>query len=99
MNYYQQYRPATGLKGRPVSSIDEARASAIDFDGSIFYFPDMGNERIYTKRIGMDGAAIFEMYEKKEIPAPVPVDYVSKEEFDKTIAQLRALIPAQDFKF
>lgn len=29
------------LKGRPVSSIDEARAIPIDFDGSIFFFPDV----------------------------------------------------------
>ena len=35
-----------GLKGRPVSSIEEARVSAIDFDGSVFYFPDLANKRI-----------------------------------------------------
>ncbi len=39
----------TGLKGRPVSSIEEARAQSIDFDGSVFYFPDIANKRIYTK--------------------------------------------------
>jgi hypothetical protein len=38
-----------GIKGRPVSSLEEARASMIDFDGSIFYFPDVANKRIYTK--------------------------------------------------
>jgi hypothetical protein len=37
------------LKGRLVSSIEEARATSIDFDGSIFYFPDLANKRIYTK--------------------------------------------------
>jgi hypothetical protein len=37
------------LKGRPVSSIEEVKASAIDFDGSVFYFPDVANKRIYTK--------------------------------------------------
>jgi hypothetical protein len=44
-------RPATlaGLKGRPVSSIEEARATTVDFDGTIFYFPDLANKRIYTK--------------------------------------------------
>lgn len=103
-NYYSpnmpQYRPSAGLKGRPVTSIDEARASAIDFDGTIFYFPDMGNERIYTKRIAMDGTAIFEMYVKQEVPIQEStVEYVSKTEFDQVIAQLRSLIPAQEMKF
>jgi hypothetical protein len=37
------------LKGRPVTSIDEARAASIDFDGSVFYFPDVANKCIYTK--------------------------------------------------
>lgn len=55
-NYYQPNQPAystapsrIGLKRRPVSSIDEACASTIDFDGSVFYFPDLANKRIYTK--------------------------------------------------
>jgi hypothetical protein len=37
------------LKGRPVASLDEAKATSIDFDGSVFYFPDLANRRIYTK--------------------------------------------------
>jgi hypothetical protein len=57
-----------GLKGRPVSSIDEVRASVVDFDGSVFYFPDIANRRIYTKQIGLDGSAILCMYEMKEMP-------------------------------
>jgi hypothetical protein len=57
-----------GLKGRPVASIEEARASIIDFDGSIFYFPDLANKRIYTKQINMDGTALLCLYELREIP-------------------------------
>ena len=52
-----QSMPYMGIKGRPVASIEEARASIIDFDGSIFYFPDLANKRIYTKQINMDGSA------------------------------------------
>ena len=55
-NYYTQpqqpqtYRTVnSNLKGRPVASFDEARAMPIDFDGSIFFFPDLANKRIYTK--------------------------------------------------
>ena len=42
-NYFPQnqpQRPQFGLKGKPVTSLDEVRAASIDFDGSIFYFPD-----------------------------------------------------------
>lgn len=54
----QQPQPAfIGLKGRPVSSLEEARAAAIDFDGSVFFFPDLANKRIYTKQINLDGTA------------------------------------------
>ena len=37
------------LKGRPVASLEEARAMSIDFDGSVFFFPDLANKKIYTK--------------------------------------------------
>ena len=77
-----------GIKGRPVASIEEARASIIDFDGSIFYFPDLANKRIYTKQINMDGTAILNMYELKEIPVETPsagAQYVTREEFEAAI--------------
>ena len=81
-----------GIKGRPVASMEEARASIIDFDGSIFYFPDLANKRIYTKQINMDGTAILNMYELKEIPTETPAagaQYVTREEFEAAIASLR----------
>ena len=97
---YQQYMmnrpvypmPQISLKGRPVASIEEARASIIDFDGSVFYFPDLANKCIYTKQINMDGTAQLNMYELKEIPVAQeisPTQYVTREEFEAVIAQLR----------
>ena len=56
-------QPQTGLKGRLVSSLEEARATSIDFDGSVFYFPDFANKRIYTKQINADGTATLNVYE------------------------------------
>lgn len=50
------------LKGRPVSSFDEAKASMIDLDGSLFIFPDIANNRIYTKQINLDGTASLKTY-------------------------------------
>ena len=91
---YQQavQNPYVGIKGRPVASIEEARASIIDFDGSIFYFPDLANKRIYTKQINMDGTALLNMYELKEIPVEtnsVGAQYVTREEFEAAIKSLR----------
>ena len=94
----QQYRPIypiapyAGIKGRPVASIEEARASIIDFDGSIFYFPDLANKRIYTKQINVDGTALLNMYELKEIPVEQPsagAQYVTREEFEAAIQMLK----------
>ena len=50
------------IKGRPVSSFEEARVAQIDLDGSIFMFPDLGNKKIYTKRINADGTATINTY-------------------------------------
>ena len=105
--YYQQSQPnmrqqaqpqmtyqSPYLKGRLVSSLEEARAAGIDFDGSIFYFPDLANRRIYTKQINLDGTATLNMYELKEIPMAMEAAntemYITREEFDQAINKLRA---------
>ena len=51
-----------GLKGRPVSSLEEVRAAAVDFDGSVSFFPDLANGKIYTKQCNIDGTASLNMY-------------------------------------
>ena len=89
---------ALSLKGRPVSSIEEARAQSIDFDGSVFYFPDLANNKIYTKQINMDGTASLNMYELKEIPSAQPQDFITRQEFEKTIQRIECYLappPAQ----
>lgn len=84
--------PSSGLYSnriRPVSSLEEARASVIDFDGSVFYFPDAANKKIYTKQINLDGTALLNMYVLQEIPTtPQPDTYVSKDEFQQTVSLL-----------
>lgn len=78
------------IKGRPVVSIDEARASQIDLDGSLYVFPDLGNKKIYTKQINMDGTASFNVFELSAPveEAPVPV-YVTKDELDSILTQFK----------
>lgn len=93
--YLRQAPPQTGLKGKLVSSLDEVRATSIDFDGSIFYFPDLANRLIYTKQINMDGTATLNVYELKEMPKEelarnIPIDqFVTKEELEAILNQLR----------
>lgn len=110
-NYYPQQQPINQymrqpqqsalLKGRMVSSIEEARASLIDFDGSIFYFPDLANKRIYTKQINIDGTATLNMYElrpiqiQQETTQGVAADFVTREEFQQAMDQLKASFEQQ----
>ena len=90
LNYYQrmpQIQMPSVLKGYPVSSIDEARAANIDFDGSITFFPDLNNKKIYTKQIQMDGSLAFNVYElKEEIKQK---EYVTRDEFNELLVLLK----------
>ena len=84
-----------GLKGRPVSSLEEARAASVDFDGSIFFFPDLASNRIYTKQINIDGTASLKMYEYKEIPIESNSnDYITRKEFDQTLIEIKNSLAA-----
>lgn len=93
-----QTAPSAVLKGRPVSSFEEARVAQIDLDGSVSIFPDLGNKRIYTKRINIDGTAALQTYTLDEQPIETAApDYVTKTEFselkntlDDIIAKLSA---------
>ena len=93
---FRQAPPQIGLKGRLVSSLEEARATSIDFDGSVFYFPDLANKRIYTKQINADGTASLLMYELKELPVDkeqvVSISteqFITREELERVLADFR----------
>ena len=102
----QQYNSVSGLKGRPVSSIEEVRAAQIDFDGSLFIFPDIANHRIYTKKVCIDGSAELNAYELIKTPVTTPTNesiqldnFVTKQELNEVVEQLKAsLIQTKDPK-
>ena len=80
------------IKGRPVSSFEEARVAQIDLDGSIFLFPDLGNKRIYTKRINPDGTATIQSY---FLEAPVEEskeDFATRQEVVELKEKLESII-------
>ena len=103
MNYMPQwYQQDFFLKGRPVSSIEEVRASPIDFDGSMFYFPDTANNRIYTKQINLNGQSVIKAYELMQDFTPQQPSYVTRDEFNqalnKLVAQFEQIKPSQGGK-
>lgn len=60
------YQPVQQIKGRPVTSIEEARAAQVDLDGSSTYFPAPAEGKVYEKLIGMDGLPVFRVYTLQE---------------------------------
>lgn len=95
INNNSQQRPAQEqfLKCRPVSSKEEAVASQIDLDGSLWVFTDVGNGKIYTKQINNDGTATFKTYTFTEDENPyASTEFVTKNEFNKVIQSLLAAI-------
>lgn len=96
-NYYQpqQPTPRIQLRGRPVSSLDEVRGTTVDFDGSVSYFPDLANKRIYTKQINMDGTATLNVYELNNNVLnanPVNGNFVTREEFENSMSQINQIL-------
>ena len=87
------------LKGRPVSSIEEVKAIPIDFDGSIFIFPDIANKQIYTKQINLDGTASINVYELKILQQPTTqpqmTDYITRNEFNEQMEKIKAIFAGQ----
>ena len=70
----------------------------INLDGSIYYLPDLANKRIYTNQFNLEGTSSLKVYEVVTTPAPkaqesMPVgDFVTKEDFQKTVNALCAEI-------
>lgn len=85
--------PLNYIKGRPVSSIDEAKASQIDLDGSLNIFPDLSNKKIYTKQINLDGTASFNIYELSNNQQAQTIqeekNYITKVELDAILQQYK----------
>ena len=114
--YQNNSQPATVtasvLKGRPVSNEEEANAAMIDFDGSLFVFPDKAHGKIYTKQLGLDGNIIFLKYsldtgnsDNSSAPQSLQVtpqdmtEYVKKTDLDQQIAGLSQKIALLEQRF
>ena len=60
-NLWPQTAPL-GLKGRPVNGVVDVVNSLIDADGTTYYYPDVVNDRIYTKQMNQDGSSTVKAY-------------------------------------
>ena len=97
-NYMQQAQQnqymSQLLKGRPVSNMEEAKASMIDLDGSLFVFPDIANGKIYTKQVLMDGTADFKVYcldggkPERKASETKQIEFVPFDVFNDTVKEL-----------
>ena len=99
----QAYRPVPpqpamqycGIKGRMVTSIDEARAAQIDFDGSASYFPCPAERKIYVKSLDLNGNPVFEVYQLMSGNAQQQSTYVESSAFaalQQRVEQLEAAL-------
>lgn len=100
----QQMNTQQYIKGRPVSSFDEAKASMIDLDGSLFVFTDIANKRIYTKQILLDGSAELKSYKLEErnnnLTKTIKTEndeYVLRSEFENAMKEINAKIKEAGF--
>lgn len=81
---------------RPVSSREEAQATAADFSGAMMVFPDVAHGRVYLKRWNMQtGAADFMEFgpvvEAAEAPA---AEYVPLQAYQEDMEKLRKELAA-----
>lgn len=93
MNNYGMGLPSQSqnmIKGRPVVSMEEARAAQIDLDGSMFVFTDVGNKKIYTKQINLDGTATLNTYALVNDSDKSPEQtFVTRSEMESALASIR----------
>lgn len=82
MPYQQQ---GIYLKGRAVTGIEEVRGTIIDQDGSLFIFPDIGHNKIYTKQINIDGIATINSFALEKMPAQSEQKFVEVEQMNQII--------------
>ena len=96
----QMYQPmpqpqySGGVKGRMVTSIDEARAAQIDFDGSASYFPCPAERKIYVKSLDLNGNPVFEVYQlmSGNVQQPTYVESSAFAALQQRVEQLEAAL-------
>ena len=102
LNYLQQqqqqmYQPTMqqpmpmALKGRVVTSMDEAKAAQIDLDGTSTFFPCPAEGKIYEKSIDLNGLPVFRVYQLSKPQEQKQVVYAERSYVDNLIQRVDKL--------
>lgn len=75
------------LNGKIVDSIDAVKATDVQFDGSISYFPLANGSAIITKQLQSDGTSKIVIYKPEKISDDVK--YVTIEDLNKKIDSIK----------
>lgn len=86
-NNRQQMMPSY-LKGRMVTSIDEAKASQYDLDGTITFFPSLNEGKIYAKTLDNNGLPVFMQFVMQAEQAAQPDNAGMMENLVKRVERL-----------
>lgn len=84
--------PIPSFKGWNVASIEEVNAARVEFDGSIYVFPDETHKSIYTKNYNMNGIPVVRAY--KEVPVETSSNYITREEFNQFVQNIQSILTA-----
>ena len=75
------------LNGKIVDSIDAVKATDVQFDGSISYFPLANGSAIITKQLQSDGTSKIVIYKPEKMSDDVK--YVTIEDLNKKIDSIK----------
>lgn len=81
-----------GIKGRPVSCFEEAKSYPIEWDGSLYVFPDLHNNRIYTKQPMLDGSCPTKCYIEQPIQQNISSQADEQSVSSKIIQELQTKV-------
>lgn len=104
LNYLQQqqqmyqppmYQPPmqpiqSQLKGRIVTSIEEAKAAPVDLDGTITFFPCPAEGKVFEKSTDLNGAPVFRVYQIVNPQEQKPI-YAERNSVDKLTERVEKL--------
>lgn len=81
---------------RPVTSIEEAKAATVKWDGSPVVLIDRANKKHYEKRLNSDGTATFEIYDLIENQGQNPNIAVNQNEYIKQLEDKISILTSQN---
>lgn len=87
LNQMEQAYQVPMLRGRVVTSVEEARAAQIALDGTPSFFPSPSEKRVYEKSIGLDGMPVFKMYVLAEAKQSSLESRIA--ELEKAVSEIR----------